>query len=179
MSPRILPLSQAKARLDASTLGQRPSHVKAMLMLAAGATQREVARALEVDQRTIGRWAEEGDSLELIASARRLLRVSMVEGVRDIAPKLVSRLNELFDTPKGKRQAMDARDIDSVARALGAVEKAASSASGELREGSKGSKVTVEIVYPQWAREPLQVDIVEAEPTIQGMLVPPMSDDDL
>lgn len=126
------PLAEASKRLRGpSKKAQVP--VDAVIALqAAGFSQNKIAKAFHVSDTTIENTLNrDPDAREKISTLREALKVQKLVDARRISPRLWARLDREIDEG-------DAKDIDALSRAVGAMEKVEASAAGE------GQKVTVQ-----------------------------------
>ena len=75
---------------------------------------------------------------------REEIRVRTLEGLKETTPRALAWLDDVIE------QRSSAKDADALARALHAIEKISSSASGELREPKPVQKKEIQIVFADW-----------------------------
>lgn len=128
----VRPLAAASQRLRKPRKDMKVPPEGIIALQALGVNKSRIAAAYGVSHTAVdlalGRDPEAKDK---IAALREGLRVQKLKDAHRISPRLWARLDREIDTG-------DAKDVDALARAVGALEKVEASASGE------GQKVTVQ-----------------------------------
>jgi hypothetical protein len=87
---------QQGATPDAALAGLPPRVARAIDLLLGGATDAEVARALDVDRSTVWRWRIRPDVASVLAEGRRLRLDGVAERLRDGAHRAIDFLLEVL-----------------------------------------------------------------------------------
>lgn len=132
---------------------------KMVAALAAGLTAEQVAKAFNVHPATVYRVMKRGDNPRLLEILRQEIREKTLHGVKQTTPKALEWLEDIVTN------RTSAKDADALARALHALEKIASSASGEAKRVETNKRVKVHVVLPEWAKPPgAHVETVVLDP---------------
>lgn len=85
-----------------------PKHAQAVLMLAQGQTQKDVADKLKVHHNTIWRWLQKNDFSDLVAHAREVMFETTMNMVNQQAMEMVSVLSNIASQDPNSRERVSA-----------------------------------------------------------------------